>query len=127
MSDRFMTMEEINKVPAEEMVRLMEEEEYMTPCEYFIEHDAVPKWLKIYNRIIMFVCYSIGRDVLRPIFIFFLGKKSVAAQEYVLKHHMILARIYFLACLILGAILTGNVICGIISLLMYALTGELPQ
>ena len=123
--DRFMTMDEIKKVPVREMVRLMEEEEYMTPCEYCIEHDEVPKWLKIYNRIIMFICYSFGRDILRPFFIFILGKKIVAAEEYVLKHHRIYARIYFFACLVLGATLTGHVIGAVARLLIYALTGEL--
>lgn len=127
MSDRFMTMGEIKKVPVEEMVRLMENEEYMTPCEYYIEHDEVPKWLKIYNRIIMFICYSIGRDILRPIFIFFLGKNVVAAEEYVTKHHKIHAKLHFFTCLFLGATLTGRAIDGVIRLLRYALTGELPQ
>jgi len=127
MRDRFMTMEEIKRVPIEEMVRLMENEEYMTPCEYYIEHDEVHNWSKIYSRIIMFICYSIGRDVLRPIFIFFLGKKVVAVEEYVAKHHKVHARLHFFTCLLLGAMLTGRVIDTVICLLRYALTGELPQ
>ena len=127
MSDRFMTMEEIRKVPVEEMVRLMENEEYMTPCEYYIEHDDVPKWLKTYNRIIMYICYTIGRDALRPILIFIVGKKTVAAGEYVLKHHTVLSLIYFLACLVLGATLTGDIIGGVVRLLTYILTGEFSR
>lgn len=122
---RFMTKDEIKKVPVREMVRLMEEEECMTPCEYYIEHDEVPKWLKIYNRIFMFICYSIGRDVLRPIFIFLLGKETVAVGEYTLKHHEMHARIYFVACMLLGATLTCHVIRAVIRLLIYALKGEL--
>lgn len=127
MSDRFMTMEEIRKVPVEEMVRLMENEEYMTPCEYYIEHDDVPKWLKTYNRIIMYICYTLGRDVLRPILIFLVGKEPIAAGEYVLKHHEILAMLYFLACLVLGATLTGDIIGGVVRLLTYILTGEFSR
>ena len=127
MCDRFMTMEEIKRVPVDEMVRLMENEEYMTPCEYYIEHDDVPKWLKLYNRLIMFVCYTIGREVLRPIFIFFLGKKAVAAEEYVYKHHKVYARLHFLACFILGVLLTSRAIDGVIQFLRDMLTGGLLQ
>ena len=127
MTNRFMTMEEIKKVPVEEMVRLMEEEECMTPCEYYIEHDEVPEWLKFYNKFVTFICYSIGRDILRPFFIFLLGKKTVATEEYVTKHHKIRAKLHFFACLILGATLTGRVIDCAFRLLRYALTGELPQ
>ena len=120
-------MKEIKQVPVDEMVRLMENEEFMTPCEYYIEHDDVPKWLKTYNRIIMYICYTIGRDALRPILIFFIGKKTIAAGEYVVKHHEIFAKIYFLACLVLGATLTGDIIGGVVRLLRYILTGEFSR
>lgn len=124
MCNRFMTMEEIKRVPIEEMVRLMENEEYMTPCEYYIEHDDVPKWLKIYNRIIMFICYAIGSEIVRPVTIFFLGKKRVATVEYVYKHHKVIAVLHFLYCLVIGASLTGHIIGGVVRLIKYLLTGE---
>lgn len=120
-------MDEIKRVPVEEMVSLMEDEECMTPCEYYIEHDEVPEWLKFYNKFVTFICYSIGRDILRPIFIFFLGKKTVAIEEYMAKHHWVYARLHFIACLALGASLTGCIIDCVIRFLRYALTGELPQ